>query len=31
MSKYAVIIEDAGPNLCAYVPDLGLRFGGLHR
>jgi predicted RNase H-like HicB family nuclease len=22
MSKYAVIIEDAGPNLCAYVPDL---------
>ncbi len=22
MSKYAVTIEDAGPNLCAYVPDL---------
>jgi predicted RNase H-like HicB family nuclease len=22
MSTYAVIIEDAGPNLCAYVPDL---------
>ena len=22
MSKYAVIIEDAGSNLCAYVPDL---------
>jgi predicted RNase H-like HicB family nuclease len=22
MSKYAVIIENAGPNLCAYVPDL---------
>jgi predicted RNase H-like HicB family nuclease len=22
MSKYAVVIEDAGPNFCAYVPDL---------
>jgi predicted RNase H-like HicB family nuclease len=22
MTTYAVIIEDAGPNLCAYVPDL---------
>jgi predicted RNase H-like HicB family nuclease len=22
MSKYVVIIEDAGPNLFAYVPDL---------
>ena len=22
MSTYAVIIEDAGANLCAYVPDL---------
>jgi predicted RNase H-like HicB family nuclease len=22
MSKYAVIIEDAGPNFSAYVPDL---------
>jgi predicted RNase H-like HicB family nuclease len=22
MSTYAVIIEDAGPNYCAYVPDL---------
>jgi predicted RNase H-like HicB family nuclease len=22
MSKCTVIIEDVGPNLCAYVPDL---------
>jgi predicted RNase H-like HicB family nuclease len=22
MSKYAVIVEDAGLNFCAYVPDL---------
>jgi predicted RNase H-like HicB family nuclease len=22
MSKYAVVVEDAGPNFCAYVPDL---------
>ena len=22
MSKYAVVIENAGPNFCAYVPDL---------
>ncbi len=22
MSEYAVVTEDAGPNLCAYVPDL---------
>jgi predicted RNase H-like HicB family nuclease len=22
MTTYAVIIEDAGPNLCAHVPDL---------
>ncbi len=22
MSKYAVVIEDAGPNSSAYVPDL---------
>ena len=29
MSKYAVIIEDAGPNLCAYVPDFpGCVFAG---
>lgn len=37
MSEYAVVTEDAGPNLCAYVPDLptsrppGLRLCGLHR
>ena len=22
MSEYVVVIEDVGPNLCAYVPDL---------
>jgi predicted RNase H-like HicB family nuclease len=22
MKRYAIVIEDAGPNLAAYVPDL---------